>query len=858
MADFQVKGFISRGPEEQIRQMTGGPNEPNWINSYSDIHGEDVKDQPFVCHGVDMKGYYYMFDGGNVGVQALAGYHRIGDPDEVFNYTSGGDGCHVWNGDDLFRRVDQWPPDDNPDADAESTKGYGAVIYSNIIGAHTYQGMIGCPEVIMPEAYDFDHEGTIPPWLQLDENGDPLWLIGDPWPEEWNDWEPTYQGGGTRYWKWAEGDDNGPAKYIRRHDRFGPRGIKFDWAVRGRSATDGPTLKSLALVYWTPPLGLVNHLSDDLIGIIPELVGGGGTRSTAISQQQTAELITAYLTSQLENPDPMESKFVGEIASLFRDPAWINATSQNTFIPKKVWANFVDHVPDEHPKKSYWQNLPANERPVQFIEVYLAVRATRTPGFDNAVSRATGQPKFIGTILIGALAAFMGAMISIGIGLPIVLNKLKGQVHRMGRFWCAPLIIWGKPVGEYYESNDALRWDDTSASGSMYEKGSSYYCMTDKDWKAVQQRNVKLFVGIIVQLKQVAAADIGIKRKKFFHMMNCGFIYDKSTYGDEILTPPRQKIDQPTDEIPNKYCGMLGNGFWGLRRPYAIPELDVEYKEQWPFGFENGFRSKNEGLGTLGDLHLLHERQESFWARFENFDSREDVIEFLEGLGEIVGDIQEKVEKILAFIEWFQENKGTIKDEIINAVSEWWNSLTGREQAQIIKQLTELLQGIIGDQRMIEDLTVYRDSAFEADSGFSNSIFLSDYDVDVYNDSFYQAFFERVFDTVVMTDSTISPNDWNLDSATDSDLQDALYNYFSDGGYTYGHDSLDSDLQPAWWSPDYVNKSEDSDVGLYSENKDYDLIYYALLASGYDSGYNPIADSAAYDSYGVLLWQRTN
>ena len=341
-------------------------------------------------------------------------------------------------------------------------------------------------------------------------------------------------------------------------------------------------------------------------------------------------------------------------------------------------------------------------------------------------------------------------------------------------------------------------------------------------------------------------------------MMNMGFIYDKSTYGDEILTPPRQHITQPTEEIPNKYCGMLGNGFWGLRRPYAIPEQDAEYKEQWPFGFENGFRSKNEGLGTLGDLHLLHERQESFWARFEEFDSREDVIEYLQGLGEIVGDIQEKVDQILAFIEWFQENKGTIKDEIANAVSEWWNSLTGREQAQIIKEITELLQGIIGDQRMIEDLTVYRDSAFEADSGWSNSIYLSDYDVDVYNDSYYQAWFERVFDTVVMTDSTISPNDWVLDSATDSNLKSALYDYFSDGGYTYGHDSLDSDLQPAWWSPDYAYQSKDSDVGLYSENRDYDVIYRALLASGYDSGLNKIADSSAYDSYGALLWQRTN
>ena len=229
-----------------------------------------------------------------------------------------------------------------------------------------------------------------------------------------------------------------------------------------------------------------------------------------------AELIIAYLQSQMENPDPMESKFMGEIVALFRDPAWTNATSQNTHIPKKVWANFVDFVPDWHEKKSYWQNLPVNERPREFIEVYLVVRATRRPEFGDAVSRATGQPKLIGGILLGVLGTIAAGVLALLIGIPIVKDKLKGQIHRMGRYWCAPLIEWGNPVGEYYESNDAIRWDDTSASGSMYEKGSSYYCMTDKDWKAVQQRNVKLFVGIVVQLKQVAAADIGIKRKKIF------------------------------------------------------------------------------------------------------------------------------------------------------------------------------------------------------------------------------------------------------------------------------------------------------------------------------------------------------
>ena len=822
-------------------------NLPNYENDYRSVVGANIQDQPFVAHAIDFKGYFDMFDGGNVGLDAIGSFKRIGNTDQSYNYCSGGNGCWAHHGDDLFKRVTEWPPANNPSNGDKpsSSAGYGAVIYSDIIGAHTYQAFFGTPQVISPEPYDFDHH-ELPPWMQAG------WQPGDPWDPAWDDWQPAPIEGRVKYWKWAEASEDGPGRATRRYDRIGPRGIKFDWYVRGNKNTDGPSLKSLALAYWTPPVGLINHLSDDLIAAIPDLIQAGRSADsqTAISRRQSIEFFTAHIVNQLENPSKVESKLLGELASMFED-------TQEVHIPNKVWSNFVNYVDDSHPDKDYWLNLPENQRARSFIYVYTAAR-TNLISLERAVDRATAKAGRGPGPLGGILNLIVELIISVIIAAPIIIDKLKGQIKRMGIYYCAPLVDWGKPAGEFYESNNAIRWDDTSASKSMYHRGTSYYCMNDQDWNAVQQRTTKLFIGIVVQLTQIPAADIGIKRNKYFHMMNLGFVYDKSTYGDEIVLPPRQRIDQPDEATPAKYCGILGNAFWGIRRPYAIGDADNnERVEVWPHGFENGFRSKNEGLGTLGDLHNLTNRLDSFFAQFDKFDGIEDVKEWLESLAPIIEDIQEKAEAVLAFIEYIQENKGHIKDEIINAVTDWWNSLTIREQAQIIQQITELLSGIIGDQEMIADFTVMKDSGFTAtaDSDYSNSIFLSDYGVNGY-DSVYQEFFTRSFDTVVLTDSVTIEDLNSGDSAIDSDFRSAMNSYFGSGGYPFGVDSLDSNSQPAWWRPDYIHHSQDSDLNIWSSKDSYDIIYNALLMAGYDSAGERIAPDYLYDSFGRLPWIR--
>ena len=842
---------------------------PNTDNDYRSIVGGNIQDQPFVAHAVDFKGYFDMFNGGNVGIDKIGSFKRIGNPDQAFNYCTGGNGCHAHHGDDLFAEVTSWPPEDNPGHgdDPANTKGYGACIFSDIIGAHTYQAFFGSPSVINPDEFDFDaestrHAGSIPPWKGSDSD----------WNPDWDSWSPTsrididvdvddLQGGSSRNWKWAEAADDGPGRAVRRFDRVGPRGIKFDWYVRGHKGTKGPTLKSLALAYWTPPIGLINHLSDELIEQIPDLIGslddsaGGSEDQTAISKKQSIEFFTAHLVSQLENPSKVESKLVSELAGMFDDVQRNTKGIVADHIPKKVWHNFVDFVDNSHPNKEYWLGLEENEYPASFMHVYAAVRA-KDKGLEKAGMNAVGET---GTgAWVGLLGTVVAGIISLLVAMPIVKDKLKGQVKRMGIYHCAPLVEWGKPVGEFYESNPNIRFDDTGGSENMYNKGSGYYCMTDEDWKAVQQKNMKMFIGIVVQLTQTNAADIGIKRNKYWHMMNLGFIYDKGSYGNEILLPPRQRIDQPTEEIPAKYCGMLGNAFWGLRRPYAIGNANDPWVEVWPHGFETHFRSKNEGLGTLGDLHNLQDRADSFFARFDKFDGIEDVKDWLESLSPIIEDIAEKAEKILAFIQYIEENKGHILDDIKDAVNDWWNTLTGREQAQIIKQLTELLSGIIGDQQMIADFTVMKDSGFadNADSNYSNSIFLSDYGVDVYKDSVYQEFFNRSFDTVVLTDSNTIGELSSGDSATDSDFYSAMNSYFGSGGYAYGFDSLDSNLHPAWWRPDYIHRSQDSSSELWSMKDSYDMIYLALNMAGYDSAGNRIAPDYLYDSFGRIPWIR--
>lgn len=874
MADYKLKGYVSRSPEEMIKNMSDTNwNLPNTDNDYRSVlgGGGNIQDHPFVAHAVDFKGYFDMFNGGNVGIDAIGSFKRIGNPDQSFNYCTGGNGCWAHHGDDLFTKVTEWPPEDNPGSGDEpaTTKGYGACIFSDIIGAHTYQAFFGTPMVINPGSYDFDAGATrnaesIPPWTG--------WSGSDSdWNPDWDSWSPNLRlsaedildkipgGGGTRNWKWAEAADDGPGRAIRRFDRVGPRGIKFDWFVRGHKSTKGPTLKSLALAYWTPPIGMINHLSDELVDAIPDLIAdiaGGSRTQTAINKKQSVEFFTAFLVSQLEDPSKVESKLVGELASMFEDVPWKTEGILVEHIPKKVWHNFVNYVDDSHPNKEYWLGLEQSDYPASFIHVYAAVRAnikSIEKAGSNALAKA-GSVAPMGTILSAIIAAIIGVISS----LPIVADKLKSQIKRMGIYYCAPLIEWGKPVGEFYESNPNIRFDDTGGSQNMYNYGTSYYCMTDEDWVAVQQKNMKLFIGIVVQLTQLNAADIGIKRNKYWHMMNLGFIYDAGSYGNEILLPPRQRIDQPTEEQPAKYCGMLGNAFWGLRRPYAIGNANDPWVEVWPHGYETGFRSKNEGLGTLGDLHNLKDRFESFLGRFENFETVEDVKEWLESLAPIIEDIAEKVEKILAFIEFVEENKGHILDDIKDAVNEWWNSLTGREQAQIIKQLTDLLSGIIGDQEMIADFTVMKDAGFAdyADSNYSNSIFLSDYGVNAYQDSAYQEFFEKSYDTVVLTDSNTIGVLTSGDSALDSDFRSAVNSYFGDGGYGYGFDSLDSNLQPAWWRPDYIHHSQDSSSELWSTKDSYDMIYLALNMAGYDSAGNRIAPDYLYDSFGRIPWIR--
>ena len=840
---------------------------PNTENDYRSIVGGNIQDQPFVAHGVDFKGYFDMFDGGNVGIDAIGSFKRIGNPDQSFNYCTGGNRCHAHHGDDLFKRVNEWPPEDNPGHgdDPANTKGYGAVIFSDVIGAHTYQAFFGSPQVIYADVYDFD-EGQVPPWTQPPRPPGSDRPEPPEWQDSWNDWEPTHPVQ-VEPWKWAEATDDGPGKATRRFDRVGPRGIKFDWFVRGHSGTKGPTLKSLALAYWTPPIGMLNHLSDDLVDAIPDLIkdllGGSRSTQTAISKKQSIEFFTAYLVGQLENPAKVESKLMGELVNFFDHVPWSSEKIVSAKIPNKLWQNYVDYVDDTHPDKQYWQNLPENDRARSFIHVYAAVRAQNT-NLEQALSRAIGHNSNtrlgIGTIFLGLLTAIAGFVLSIIFALPTIKDKLKGQVKRMGIYHCAPLIEWGNPCGEFFESNPNIRFDDTGGPQNMYNRGSSYYCMNDEDWEAVQKKNMKMFIGIIVQQTQVNAADIGIKRNKYFHMMNLGFIYDESTYGDEILLPPRQRIDQPTEEIPSKYCGMLGSGFWGLRRPYAIGNADDPWVEEWPFGFENNFRSKNEGLGTIGDAHNFFDRLDSFIAKyFDEFDDLDDVRDWLESLAPIIEDIEEKVQKVLAFIQYIEDNKGHIKDDIKDAVNDWWNSLTNREQAAIIKQITELLGGLITDQQMIADFTVMKDSGFadNADSNYSNSIFLSDYGVNAYKDSVYQEFFSRSFDTVLLTDSMTSGDLSSGDSAIDSDFQSALTSYF--GRYAdnaFGFDSLDSNLHPAWWSPDHVHHSQDSDANIWSVERPYDMIYRALNAAGYDSFGDRIGPDYLYDSYGRIPWIR--